>query len=429
MTQSYQTLEGSITFRAGSTTRSVGVGSRVAIVGGYNASEADPDVTAGESASVATATAARQLFGAESELARLTELALGNGAGAVNAVPVAETQTTESVSSSDSGTLSEIPLDPNVQPEHQITVTDTSSGTDVSTEIVYEDPVSTPDSGFVINPVTGEWAAASASSYDIQYTYGDYQTAVDTAVRQSVRAVIVASESDSHASALATSLTERATNLDLKFGVIGARPTVQAGDTVREASRRLVEVTPPRATSSRGPVRTVATIGGLLAANDVGASASITYDSVVGLTSLATEYTIAEAQAFEQRTAITRQNEVAEGVTTADDPSLRPTHVSEILDVIGLTVFETLRSVGGDGLRQRTPTVMGGQTRRVLSRFANGANPLLASVDGGQPYRVNVTASETGSVDATVTVDPIDIVDDVQVTVTAGDVIDFAVSA
>lgn len=428
MVETYETLEGSITFRAGNTTRSVGAGDDVAIVGGYNASVADSQVTPGETTTLTTPTAAAQLFGQESELARLVDLAVGNGAGTVQAVPVPEMENTESVSSTDAGTLDYLPLDPTVHPEHSITVTDTSDGSDVAVDIVYGS-VTAPDSGFAVNPVTGEWAAASASSYDISYTYGDYETAINTAVRETVRVVIVASESASHAVSLQTTLTAEAANFNLKLGVIGASPSVEPGDTISQASRRLVKVTPSRGDGASGAVRTVGAVGGMIADRPIGASGSITFDTIGGLTELSEQYTISEAKAFEQRTAITREFEVAEGVTTAEQVPLRPIHVTEILDTVGLSVFETARSFGGSGLRQRTPSVIAGTIRRVLSRFASGGNPLLASVGGGQPYQVTVTASESGSVDAAVTVNPIDIVDDVNLTVTSGDVIDFAVSA
>jgi len=414
----YTTLGGSITVSASGFVPASALNTSVAIVGAYDDANADGSVTEGEATTVQTSNEADDTFGADSELARQAALAFGNGASEVVGVPLPETQTTETFTASAEGTLGNVPiLDPRVTTA-SVTVTDTTTGSDLSVSYVNDDPTSA-DAGTdeaLINPVTGEWAADSSSDYDITYTYGEYDTALTEAVTQPVRYVIVCAEADSVAATAVTKVTEQATNFRFLRVVMGSENGLQSGGissyTPAQEDWRLVEVAPTRGEDDAGPQRTYGAVGGLMAAQPINVNGSITYDDVLGLVSLDQQYTPLQADDFEQVTAITDEYEIAEGVTTSSEARIRDIYKAEIIDLVLERLQQRVKNYRGGSNAQTAQRRFRSQISRGLSALSapNAQPPLLATGDGGRPYAVSVDngASDTeADVDVGIEVAPI----------------------
>lgn len=400
MAITYNSLGSRVTINVAGTTVTAGFTSAVAVVGGYDADNADPSVTPGDVETVSGPSDARTLFGDNCELTRQIEL-LGTPS-TIYAVPVQETESTESFSSTTSGTLANTPQDPSVHPDESITVTDTSAGTDLTVEYVYEDgspSQPTDEDTAVIDIPSGQWAVDASSSYDITYTHGDYEGAIDAAVTQPVRYVWVCTEDDGLKGYLTTQLQNEADNGSYKRGIAGARVGIDSGSIESyqptNESFRLVEVAPARATSFSGSVRTGGAVTNLLAAQPIDSGGSITYDSVTGLESLNTSYTPNEAKTFEQVTALTRTMDVAQGVTTSADKPIRDIYKAEIVDTVMESFFGTMKSFAGGPNTDNSQRKLRGALRRVANSFASTRPPALATGEGTRPYDIQVGLGAT----------------------------------
>lgn len=395
-------LGSTINIRDNGSISNVGFVDDIALIGGYNATDAPADTDTNTKYEVTSGSRARTLFGTNSELTRAASVASANPVDTMHCFAVPETTTTESISTVSSGTLSNAPLfDPSVHPEHTITVTDVSTGTDMTVEIGYEESVTAPGTAdtFRVNPVTGDWVADSASDYEVTYTYGDYTTAIERAVQQNVRYIVVLSEADVHATKLLTELTAEAKDGNPKRGITGARPGLAVSDgasyTPSTESYRMVEVTPARGRSPEGAVRTTAAIGGLLAGQPINADGAITYDDVGGLVSLRTEYRGTEAQdTFSQLTPIDRSGTVVQGRTTSSTTKFSRIHAVEILDAVLNALFELQDNYGGRGSFPERSQLLIRSVQRTLQTFAESNPPLLAQADGTQPYSVRRSSTE-----------------------------------
>jgi hypothetical protein len=406
----YTTLGGSVSVSADGFVPASQLNTAVAIVGSYDDANADGSVTEGEATTVQTSTEADNQFGGNSELARQAALSFGNGASEAACVPLPETQSTESYTAASEGQLSETPiLDPRVTTA-EVTVTDTSSATDLSVSYVDEDPSSAnaDTDEALVNPVTGDWATDSSSDYDITYTYGDYDAALTEAVSQSVRYVIVCAEADSVAATALTKVTEQAKNFRFLRAVMGSENGLQSGSINSYAPAqedwRLVEVAPTRGEDDQGSQRTYGAVGGLMAGQPITVEGSITYDRVNGLVGLAQEYTPLQADDFTQVTAITDEYEIAEGVTTSATARIRDIYKGEIIDLVLERLQQRVKNYRGGSNAQTAQ-------RRFRSRIKRGLKalsapvaqpPLLATGDGGRPFAVSV---DTGASDTEADVD------------------------
>jgi len=205
MVQTYNALEGTLNVRGTATASRAGTTNAVAVVGGYDSANANSDVTAGESTTISDPTNAADTFGT-SELSRVAPTIASNGVQTIYGVPVGETSNTESISSGTTITLTETPFDPNLHPDHDITVTDTDTSTDLTVNVVYEQPLPTPTESDTanVNPRTGDVETDASGNYDIEYTYGDYDSAIQTAVDLPVRSVAVCTEDSAVKSTLQT---------------------------------------------------------------------------------------------------------------------------------------------------------------------------------------------------------------------------------
>lgn len=430
MVQTYSALEGDLSVRSTDTAARSGAANAVAIVGGYDASTAASDVTAGEATKITNASTASEDFG-ESEISRAAKAVSANGAGTIYGVPVSETESTETFGSStatSSGTLSNTPIfDPNVHPEHTITITDITEGVDLDVSYVYGETPSQPSTSNAarINPITGEWAADTSSEYDFTYTYGSYSAAITEACSLDVRYVVVGTEAPSVKTTLVTELNDVAKDFDFKRGVVGATPEIQDADiasyTPSSEDWRLVEVAPARASGADGTVRTAAAVTGLLASQPIGPDGSGLFDSINGVSSLNTSYRPSDISSVSQLLAITENGRVGKADTTSSERQFQPVYATEIIDNIALDLFDVAQEyAGGPQDVGDLETLLG----TVLQSASTGNPPLLGFVDDrdSRPYDVSVSlADEQTTANAGVVIVPYPIAEEVNVSITVSD--------
>lgn len=423
----YSGLGTTINVRAAGTNVSVGFNTNVVIVGGYDASAGS--TTPGEVEYVEDSTAAENLFGADSELATQTQLATINGAGEVYGVAVPETSVSESVTTSSSMTLSNTPVfDPTVQSEHEITVTNDTSGDTLDVEISYEDTLSTPDSGAVVNPLTGDIEFEASDDYTVEYDYGDYDTAIQTAATENVRFVKVLSEATPVKNTLVSELENEATDIRFKRGVAGATPEIDSGAvseyTPAADHQRLIEVAPARGNTGDGEARTVAAVGGAYSTQPLGES--LTYDSINGFESLNVEYRPSQARDFEQVTAIADTMEIVEGVTTSSEDAFSDVYKCEITDTVAQGLYEVGRNYAGGPNTVDDRNNLETDVRNLLSSYARQRPPLLNASDGSNPYSVDTSLGESDEETILdVGIDPLDVMKEVTINLNVGTVVTY----
>lgn len=432
MSETYQALEGELTVSGADSTVRAGATNAVALVGGYDAANAASGVTAGEATKITDPTNADAEFGT-SELARAAAVVSANEVGDIWGIPVAETDATETASATSSISLTETPVfDPSVHPDHDLTVKEDTSGdgtydTELTVNIVYEDPVSTPSESETanVNPIIGEVETDSSGDYQVSYTHGDYTAAIETAVGESVRYVVVLNEADSVQSTLSTELSSRANDFDFKRGVVGATPAIAPGDasnyTPDTDDWRVIEVAPARATGSDGAVRTAAAVGGLMAAQPIGPDGSGLYDTVAGLTDLNTLYRPSEAKDFSRVTALTENGVIGVAETTSTVSQFKNIYATEIIDDVAADLFGTARNYAGG------PQDVGELSTLLevdCQRHSRGSPPNLGIAGSdARPYDVGVSLdpNDNGIANASVTIVPFPIAEEVNVNLTVAD--------
>jgi hypothetical protein len=428
MPKLYNTLEGSLSIGASTTASRTGADNSVAVVGGYDASKADSSVTEGEATLVTDPTGAEDLFGA-SELARMVEVVSANGVGEIYGVPVSETLgTTESFSSTSSETLSNAPLfNPDLHPEHSVTVTDTVASEDLTVNIVYDDTVSQPSESNTasVNPNSGDIEFDSSSDYDVTYDHGSYSNPVTNAADVGVRNLIVGTEAASVKTSIVSTLSDIAADFDFKRAFFGAKPEIDAADISSyvpdEQDWRVVEVAPALATMADGAVRTASAVGGFLSAQPIGPDGSGLFDQVGGLESLNTEYRSTEAKDFDGVTALTRNGRLATAQTTSDTEQFRLIYAAEIIDAVAQGLFSIARDYAGGPQDTAQLEVL---LETQLVNYSSGSPPLLGFGDGrdANPFDVSVTFGDSNTIaDAGVTFVPYPIAEEVNLSLTVSD--------
>ncbi len=426
-TKNYRSEIGELTIRPTPTVSRSGGSNAVAVVGGYNASTANENITAGEETRVINPVNASAQFG-NSEIARAAAVITENGASNIRAVPVPETENTESVTGTDSITLSNAPIfDPQLHPEHDIEVVNTTTSEILNVNYVYSNSVQQPTESDTanVNPVTGEIATDVSSDYEITYTYGDYETAIDTAKDLPVRYLCVLTENESVKSSASTAVSDIASDFDFKRVVTGARPELQSDDvasyTPSQRDFRMIEVAPARARGVNGPVRTQAAIAGLMASQPIGPEGSTLYDTVGGITQLNTKFRANVAKEFDGVTTLSRNGKIVQAVTTSESALFENVYVTEIIDQIALDLFSVGESYAGGpqdvgDLRSRL--------RGVCQSAANQTPPLLSSdnLDAQRPYNVSVSVGADSSIaNAAVVIVPTPIAEEVNISLTVSD--------
>jgi len=413
----------SVTVRSGGTV-SIGAAfeTTLGLVGGMDT--ANGDATEGDVITVESTSDAEQQFGEDSELAKNVAAAYANGAGTIYAVGVSETQTTENITGSSSGTLSESPVcDPTVHPDHDITATDTTETADVTVNIVYGTPSAPTEANTInLNPVTGEWEADESSDYDIDYTYGDYGAAITDVVEKVPRIVTVLTENETVANSLLTELNTYDSDFEFMHGVVGAEPEVSAASYSDNLDdRRLSIVAPSRGwldSAETDQVRTMGAVGGRASGKPLGDS--MTYEPLQGIVSLNTQYTNSElGSLIDSQVMPLRQSggiDIVKDMTTSTDVRFERLYASEIIDEATEISHQISQQFIGNANTE---------DNRLLLRESHTTsyNELLED-QLLEDFLVNVSKGANDfEVDIDIGLDVIGIIDTVDVTITVGDVV------
>lgn len=413
----------SVTVRSGGTV-SIGAAfeTTLGLVGGMDT--ANGNATTGDVITVESTSDAEQQFGENSELAKNVAAAYANGAGTIYAVGVAETQTTETFSTSSSGTLGNTPVfDPNVQPEHEITATDTVEAAEMTVSIVYGSPSQPADANTInLNPVTGEWSADESSDYDIDYAYGDYGSAITDVVKKVPRIVSVLTESTTVANSLLSELNTYDTDFDFMHGIVGAPPESSASSyTDSVDDRRLSIVAPSRAwldEAETDQARTAGAVGGRASGKALGDS--LTYETLLGFASLNTQYTNSElGTLIDNQVMPLRQSggiSIVKDMTTSTDVRFERLYASEIIDEA---------TEISHGISQQFVGDANTENNRTLLRESHTTSYNELREDGLlEDFIVSVSKGANDfEVDVDIGLDVIGIIDTVDVTITVGDVV------
>lgn len=422
-----------ITVRAGSTV-SIGLAFErtVGFVGGMDT--ANGSATAGEVQEVSNPTDAQTLFGDDSELHRAAKIGFLSNIDTMYAVGVAETdETYTSGSDETSGTLANTPVfDPNLHGEETITAQDDASN-DIAVNIVYDDPPTTPSDADTINlnPLTGDFEADASDTYTINYTYGDYASAVDALLTEDPRTVAVGAEEESINQDLADDLVAKAEDFVFSLGFGGIAPVGDSETTdnyVSNYSDTLDEKRLSVVGSSRGydaDGKEVRTCFGAAAQHaGVPLGTSLTKSNLRGYESLRDDFTIDNAEVLIDNQVMPLRDlppvEIVKDMTTSTEPEFERVYSNQIAD----DGVERLHIIASDfiGSNFNTPAARRRLRRSLRNEYSamEGDSPPL--LDG---YSVDVNPDDTDDfqVDVTVGLDIVDTVDTIDAEVSVGDVI------
>lgn len=401
----------------------------IGLIGGMDT--ANGTATEGEAVTVTSISDASDKFGVDSELYTAVELAFQNGAATVYALPVTETETTESFTSTTSGTLGTVPvMDPNVHPDEDITAQDTVAAASVEVNIVYETSVSQPSTSNTmnVNPVTGDWAADASSDYDVTYTHGDYSaSAAGPLLDKEPRIVTALTENTSVVNNLVADINSRATDFTFMHLVAGAMPEIADVSTYTNGvdERRVTRAYPSRGyrdAAETDEARTVAAIGGYLASLELGISA--TNDSLGGFQSVRGELTgPSEAGTLRDEKIMPLLDypplTIVIDMTTSSAAKFERVYAMQIIDEATELSHEISRQYVGE---QNTDTA-----RNNLERSHRNA---YLGMRRGSPVMLDdfiVTVYEDASDPKVTNVDiglnVVDVMDTVDVTISVGDII------
>ena len=393
------------------------------LIGGYDAD--DGSATGGDVEQITSSSEAVAAFGEDAELTTQCNLALQNGATTIYAAGVEETTTTENLSATSSATLSNAPLfDPRVQPDESVTVTDTSEAASVTVNYVDETPTTPSESNTAnLNPITGEVEFDEPSDYDVEYSYGDYETAVENVMQFVPRAVGVLTE---NTSVVNDALGEANTyDVNFDFTHVFGGEFVDFEDVPNYSNayddRRLAAVTSPRAYTDETETTEVRTIGAV-----VGKQAGLplgdtsTVESLSGLVSLKDTPSNTQAAAMidkglyvlQERGAVT----VVKDTTTSSDPRFERVAWSEIVDEATEISNVISQNFIGEANTEDNRLRLGENHRSAYDELL--ADNLL------DEYVVSVSESADPSVvDVGIGLNVVDYMDRIEVDIRVGDVV------
>jgi len=393
------------------------------LIGGYDAD--DGSATGGDVEQITSSSEAVAAFGEDAELTTQCNLALQNGATTIYAAGVEETTTTENLSATSSATLSNAPLfDPRVQPDESVTVTDTSEAASVTVNYVDETPTTPSESNAAnLNPITGEVEFDESSDYDVEYSYGDYETAVENVMQFVPRAVGVLTE---NTSVVNDALGEANTyDVNFDFTHVFGGEFVDFEDVPNYSNayddRRLAVVTSPRAYTDETETTEVRTIGAV-----VGKQAGLplgdtsTVESLSGLVSLKDTPSNTQAAAMidkglyvlQERGAVT----VVKDTTTSSDPRFERVAWSEIVDEATEISNVISQNFIGEANTEDNRLRLGENHRSAYDELL--ADNLL------DEYVVSVSESADPSVvDVDIGLNVVDYMDRIEVDIRVGDVV------
>lgn len=392
----------------------------VGIVGGMDT--ANGTATEGEAVRVESPSDAEDKFGADSELAKT--IATIDGSPTIYAAPVTETSTTESFSSAANGTLSDVPFDPKVHPEHDITAQDTTDSTSVAVNISYQSPPPTPSDADTmnLNPVTREWEADSSSSYDITYDYGNYSEAIQAVTNYIPRFVAVCTENTEIANTLTNELDNYAQNFDFMHGIVGAMPEIEASSYSHNFdNRRLSVVAPSRAYTDEANtkmVRTIPAVAGKQCLKSLGSST--TYDSIGGFADLHTKYGNGELGTLIDAGVLPLKQSggmfIVKDMTTSTDTRFERIYASEVTDEATEISHRICQQYIGEANTESNRFTLG-ESHDTSYAEMKSDNLLddygIAVEEGADPNQVNLD----------IALDIVDVMDTISVEIVVGDVI------
>ena len=394
------------------------------LVGGYDS--ANGSATEGDVTTIESSTNAETEFGEDSELAEQSSLAFQNGVGTIYAVPVSETTVSGEGAGGQNGTLANTPVfDPNIHDGEDITAVD-SGGTDPDVNIVYDSPPTTPTESDTVNvnPVTGEFEfdAAAAGSYELNYAYGDYSSAIAEVVKKVPRIVTVLTENTSVANDLLTELNTYDTDFDLMHGIVGAMPEVDSSSYSDSFDdRRLSVVAPSRGfidSAETNMQRTLGAVGGKQAGKALGDST--TYEGLGGFASLNTSYTNSELSTLVDNQVLPLKQgggiKIIKDMTTSTDAKFERLYASEIVDEATEISHQISEDFVGD------PNIQ--DNRLSLRESHNSSYAEMSNGDLLEDYNVGVSKGANDfEVNVDIGLDVIGIMDLIDVTITVGDVV------
>jgi len=400
----------------------------VGLVGGMDTGNGS--ATEGEVVEVESSADAATLFGEDSELKKQVDLVYQNGnISTIYAVPVSESTVTGEAAGGTSGTLSNVPaFDPNIHEEHDITAADTG-GTDPTVKIVYDSPPSTPGTSDTVNvnPVTGEFEfdAAATGSYEFDYEYGDYTTAIQSLVAFVPRTVGALTENTSIANDLATELNNSAADFDFMHGQVGAVEVDPSSYSDTFDERRLSVVAPGRGFTDDANTNEVRTIGATAGKQSgLALGDSSTYESLGGFADIgrteSERYSNSELGTLvDNQVYPLKQGDrifVVKDMTTSTDPRFERIYASEIVD----EATEISHQISQNFV---------GELNTESNRFALGESHSTSYAELQEDnlldaYTVSVSeGASADEVDVDIGLDVVDIMDTIDVTITVGDVV------
>jgi len=397
------------------------------IIGGMDTDNGS--ATSGEVITITTPTQADNQFGENSELAQQIRLIFANGpVNTIYAVGVTETtDEVESFSGSSTATLAEAPVfDPNVNPEHDITIQDTVESASVEVTYDYTSPPSAPTEAntAAVNPTTGEVAFDESSDYDVTYDYGDYSSAITSLLPQVPRFVGICTENESVLNEYITEVNTYDVDFDFMHGIGGAQVALDSTSyTNNFDERRLGIVSAARGyldAAETEEVRTVGAVVGKQAGKALGDST--TYEALTSIQSVKTTFTNNEAADLIDAGVLPLKRvggsiSVLKDVTTSSDPQFNRFYVSEITDEATEISHRISQSFIGRANTQENRILL--QTNHEEAYDEMQSDELLDN------YTIGVTedASDDDAVNVTIGLDVVDIMDNINVEITVGDVI------
>jgi hypothetical protein len=396
------------------------------IIGGMDTGNGS--ATAGDVVTITTPTQADNQFGADSELAQQIRLIFANGpVNTIYAVGVTETEETETLTAVSEATLSNVPLfDPNVNPEHEVTIQDTTEAATVDVEYDYTSPPAAPTTAntAAVNPTTGEVAFDESSDYDVTYEYGDYSSAITELLPQAPRFVGICTENESVLSEFVTEVNTYDVDFDFMHGIGGAGVAIDSSTYSNTFDERRLGVV----AASRGfldaaeteEVRTVGAVVGKQASKELGDST--TYESLTGLLSLKTTFQNNEVADLIDGGVLPLKRisggvKIVNDTTTSSDPQFNRFYVSEITDEATEISHVISQSFIGRANTRENRILL--QTNHEEAYDGMESDALL------DDYTIGVAedASDDDAVNVTIGLDVVDVMDNINVEITVGDVI------
>jgi len=413
----------SVTVSSGNTVAvSAAFNTTAGLVGGYDADNGS--ASAEEVVQCNSAADAVAAFGDGSELAEQVSLALQNGAGTVYAAAVSESDNTETISGAATGTLAENVIDPRVNTEHSITITDTTEAADVEVTYTRGSPTQPSEANTAeLNVATGEIAFDESSDYDVEYTAATFTNAVDEVMKRVPRSFGVCTENVSVINdALATA---NEYDVDFDFTHVYGGEFVEYDNigsyTNAYDDRRLAAISAARGftdVAETAEVRTVGAVAGAQSGSELGDST--TGESLSGIVSLAqspsnqTAATLIDEGVYplQDRGEIT----VVKDTTTSSDARFNRVAWSEITDEVAEISNQISQSFVGEGNTADNRLQLAEGHRSAYEEMEDSGlldDSVVSVSEGGTPSEVDVTIG----------VDIVDYMDTIAVDIVVGDVI------